>query len=190
MACDRILSFKGRDDSRTMLELEVMMTTDEFFIRNESESAKVLAKECSMYIYDAFLYVKVEVDSPDTKLGARLMRRICRLVELNPLVDLEDIDECGYKYSIQDTKKSRSTRMLPHEISRLTKIIESATDSGAFVFIRLYQETPYIKTGDYGLKMKFANIATKDVKIDTKQLMRVLNEIFSHQCVGFCFKFE
>lgn len=167
------------------------MTTDELF--NScivKDSTEVLAEDSPGYIYDTYFYVKVMVDYFDARHVARLKRRICRFLERSPLVDYEDIDECGYRFSVLDTTKSRNTRMLSHTISRLIKIIESAAETCAFLYIRLYEGNPSDKKEGSELKLKFANIVTKDVRLNVRQLVAVLEEIFSHQCVGFGINFS
>ena len=167
----------------------MVMTTDDLFNSYVKESAKVLAQECPRYIYDAYFYVKVELDSLDVMHVTRLKKRICRFLELCPIVDFENIDD-GHRCSILDATQLKNQRILLHYINRLSIIIASVLDAGAFLFIRLYEENLSDEMDNNGLTLKFANIATKDVKIDTKQLMTVLNDIFNHQCVGFCIMCE
>lgn len=166
------------------------MTTDELF--NScivKDSTKVLADDCPEYIYDAYFYVKVMVDSFDARHVARLKRRICRFLERSPLVDYEDIDG-GCMCSILDTTKLRNQRKLLYYIKGLSNIIAGALDAGAFLFIRLYEENLSDEKDDNGLTLKLANIVTKDVRLNVSQLVAVLKEMFSHQCVGFSIKFE
>lgn len=184
MAYNRDVPFKGRDDSGTMLEQDMVMTTDDLF--NScimKDSTKVLTENGSEYSYDAYFCVKIGIDSLDGRQAIRLMRRMCRYIDLNPLVEFNGIDG-GYRFSVLDTTKIRNQRILLHYINGLRNIVKRALDAGAFLFVRLYEGNPSDKGKN--LMLRFANVVTKDVRLNVGQLVAVLKEMFSHQCVGFC----
>lgn len=188
MAYNRGVPFKGGDDSGTMLEQDIVMTIDDLFNSNVAkDSAKVMAEDGPGYNYDAYFCVKVGIDSLGGRQVIRLMRRMYRYVELNPLVEFNDIDG-GYRFSVLDATKLRNQRVLLHYINGLRNIVERALDAGAFMFVRLYEGNP--SDVDKGLVLRFANVVTKNVRLNVDQLVAVLKDLFSHQRVGFCVKFE
>ena len=188
MAYNRGVPFKGRDNIGIMLEQDMVMTTDDLFNSCVAkDSTKVLTEDSFGYGYDAYFCVKVGIDALDGRQVMRLMRRMYRYVELNPLVEFNDIDD-GYRFSVLNTTKLRNQRVLLHYINGLRNIVERALDAGAFMFVRLYEGNPSYK--DKNLMLRFANVVTKDVRLNVYQLVAVLKDMLSHQCVGFCVKFE
>ena len=164
-----------------------MMSTDDFF----SDPAVVeLPTEDEGYKYDANYHVRVMVDANDVRLIVRLNRRLNRLMELELLMDIDDRNEFGNWFSIKDTKKLVAIRVLKKFIASVLSLIDFAVNNGATLFIRIDESKALDESENEERKPLFANVASKDVRINTKLLMGVLKEMGAHQQLSVCIKVE
>ena len=164
-----------------------MMSQDDFF----SDSTVVeLPIEDEGYKCDANYHVRVMVDANDVRLIVRLNRRLNRLMELELLMDIDDRNEFGNWFSIKDTKKLVAIRVLKKFVVRVLSLIDLAVNNGATLFIRIDESKALDESENEERKPLFANVASKDVRINTKLLMGVLKEMGAHQQLSVCIKVE
>jgi hypothetical protein len=164
-----------------------MMSTDDFF----SDPAVVeLPTEDEGYKYDANYHVRVLADTNDVRLIVRLNRRLSRLIELDLSMELDEINEFGYCLSIKDTKKLVAIRTLKKFVVRVLSLIDLAVNNGATLFIRIDEGKVLDESESKERKPLFANVASKDVRINTKLLMGVLKEMGAHRDLCVCVKVE
>ena len=163
------------------------MSTDDYF----SDPAVVeLPIEDAGYKYDANYHVRVMVDANDVRLIVRLNRRLNRLMELELLMDIDDRNEFGNWFSIKDTKKLVAIRVLKKFIASVLSLIDFAVNNGATLFIRIDEGKALDESENEGCKPLFANVASKDVRINTKLFMGVLKEMGAHRDLSVCIKVE
>lgn len=142
------------------------------------------------YKYDANYHVRVMVDANDVRLIVRLNRRLNRLMELELLMDIDDRNESGNWFSIKDTKKLVAIRVLKKFIASVLSLIDFAVNNGATLFIRIDEGKALDESENEERKPLFANVASKDVRINTKLLMGVLKEMCAHRDLSVCIKVE
>lgn len=160
-----------------------MMSQDDFF---SDPTVVELPIEDAGYKYDANYHVRVIVDANDVRLIVRLNRRLNRLMEL----DIDDRNEFGNWFSIKDTKKLVAIRVLKKFIASVLSLIDFAVNNGATLFIRIDEGKALDESENEGRKPLFANVASKDVRINTKLLMGVLKEMVAHRDLSVCIKLE
>jgi hypothetical protein len=164
-----------------------MMSMDDFF---SNPAVVELPIEDEGYMYDANYHVRVMVDANDVRLIVRLNRRLNRLMELELLMDIDDRNEFGNWFSIKDTKKLVAIRVLKKFIASVLSLIDFAVNNGATLFIRIDEGKALDESENEERKPLFANVASKDVRINTKLLMGVLKEMGAHQQLSVCIKVE
>lgn len=163
------------------------MALDDFF----SDPAVVeLPIEDEGYKCDANYHVRVLADTNDVRLIVRLNRRLSRLIELDLSMELDDINEFGYCLSIKDTRKLVSIQILKKFVVRVLNLIDCAVNNGATLFIRIDEDKALDELENEKRKPLFANVASKDVRINTKLLMGVLKEMGEHRELRVCIKVE
>lgn len=163
------------------------MSTDDYF----SDPAVVeLPIEDEGYKYDANYHVRVMVDANDVRLIVRLNRRLNRLMELELLMDFDDRNEFGNWFSIKDSKKLSTLRTLKKFVASVLSLIDFAVNNGATLLIRIDEGKALDELENEKRKPLFANVASKDVRINTKLLMGVLKEMGEHRELRVCIKVE
>ena len=163
------------------------MSTDDFF---SNPAVVELSIEDEGYRYDANYHVRVWADTNDDRLIVRLNRGLSRLIELYLSMELDGINELGYWLSIKDTKKLVAIRVLKKFVVRVLSLIDLAVNNGATLFIRIDESKALDESENEERKPLFANVASKDVRINTKLLMGVLKEMGAHQQLSICIKVE
>ena len=163
------------------------MSTDDYF----SDPAVVeLPIEDEGYKYDANYHVRVMVDANDVRLIVRLNRRLNRLMELELLMDFDDRNEFGNWFSIKDSKKLSTLRTLKKFVASVLSLIDFAVNNGATLLIRIDEGKALDELENEKRKPLFANVASKDVRINTKLLMGVLKEMGENRELSVCVKVE
>ena len=163
------------------------MSTDDYF----SDPAVVeLPIEDVGYKYDANYHVRVMVDANDVRLIVRLNRRLNRLMELELLMDIDDRNEFGNWFSIKDLKKLSTLRTLKKFVASVLSLIDFAVNNGATLFIRIDEGKALDESENEERKPLFANVASKNVRINTKLFMGVLKEMGAHRDLSVCIKVE
>ena len=162
-----------------------MMALDDFF----SDPAVVeLPIEDEGYKCDANYHVRVIVDSEDARLIFRFNRKLYRQMEF--LMDFDDRNEFGNWFSIKDTKTLSIIRSLKKFVVSVLNLIDFAVNNGATLFIRIDEGKALDESENEERKPLFANVASKDVRINTKLLMGVLKEMCAHWDLSVCIKVE
>lgn len=156
---------------------------------DDIRSSEVVAK-ASEYIFDGYYYVDVIVDGKDSGDMRRLRRRICKYFEAMVLLDLADANEWGYRYKLTDNSVLDTVGMMKRLVKGVIGLIKYAVKGGAMVFIRIFEGKIIEGSEETGLRLMFANIATDEVKISTKEMMRVMKEIGSKRSFEICVKVE
>ena len=164
-----------------------MMSQDDFF---SDPTVVELPIEDEGYRYDANYHVRVWADTNDVRLIVRLNRGLSRLIESYLSMELDGINELGYWLSIKDTKKLVAIRDLKKFVVRVLSLIDLAVNNGATLFIRIDESKALDELENEERKPLFANVASKDVRINTKLLMGVLKEIGAHRDLSVCIKVE
>jgi hypothetical protein len=164
-----------------------MMSQDDFF---SDPTVVELPIEDAGYKYDANYHVRVMVDANDFRLIVRLNRRLNRLMELELLMDIDDRNEFGNCFSIKDFKKLNTLRTLKKFVASVLSLIDFAVNNGATLFIRIDEGKALDESENEERKPLFANVASKDVRINTKLLMGVLKEMCAHRDLSVCIKVE
>ena len=162
-----------------------MMSTDDYF---SNPAVVELPIEDVGYKYDANYHVRVMVDANDVRLIVRLNRRLNRLMELELLMDIDDRNEFGNWFSIKDFKKLSTLRTLKKFVASVLSLIDLAVNNGATLFIRIDEGKALDESENEERKPLFANVASKDVRINTKLLMGVLKEMGAHRDLSVCVK--
>ena len=163
------------------------MSVDDYF-SNPTEVE--LSLEDEGYKYDVSYHVRVIVDANDVRQIVRLNRRLSRLIEHELLMDFDEGNEFGNWFSIKDTKKLVAIRVLKKFVVRVLSLIDIAVNNGATLFIRIDEGKALDESENEGRKPLFANVASKDVRINTKLLMGVLKEMGAHRDLSVCIKVE
>mgnify|MGYP006896791266 CR=1 FL=1 len=164
-----------------------MMSQDDSF---SDPTVVELPIEDAGYKYDENYHVRVMVDANDFRLIVRLNRRLNRLMELELLMDIDDRNEFGNWFSIKDFKKLSTLRTLKKFVASVLSLIDLAVNNGATLFIRIDEGKALDESENEERKPLFANVASKDVRINTKLLMGVLKEMGAHQQLSVCIKLE
>ena len=164
-----------------------MMSQDDFF---SDPTVVELPIEDTGYKYDANYHVRVMVDANDVRLIVRLNRRLNRLMELELLMDIDDRNEFGNWFSIKDFKKLSTLRTLKKFVASVLSLIDFAVNNGATLFIRIDEGKALDESENEERKPLFTNVASKDVRINTKLLMGVLKEMGAHRDLSVCIKVE
>lgn len=164
-----------------------MMSTDDYF---SNPAVVELPIEDVGYKYDANYHVRVMVDANDVRLIVRLNRRLNRLMELELLMDIDDRNEFGNWFSIKDFKKLSTLRTLKKFVASVLSLIDLAVNNGATLFIRIDEGKALDESENEERKPLFANVASKNVRINTKLFMGVLKEMGAHRDLSVCIKVE
>lgn len=160
------------------------MSTDDYF----SDPAVVeLPVEDEGYKYDASYHVRVMVDSEDAIVPVDLRDRFAWFVDKHPFMEMEDDNDGSYRCSIQDTTQLRTKRMFRRLVGSILSLIDYGVNHGATLFIRIDENQA---VGESENRLKFANVASKDVRINTKLLMGVLKEMGENRELSVCVKVE
>lgn len=130
------------------------------------------------------------MDANDVRLIVRLNRRLNRLMELELLMDFDDRNEFGNWFSIKDSKKLSTLRSLKKFVASVLSLIDFAVNNGATLLIRIDEGKALDELENEKRKPLFANVASKDVRINTKLLMGVLKEMGEHRELRVCIKVE
>ena len=163
------------------------MSTDDYF---SNPAVVELPIEDVGYKYDANYHVRVMVDANDVRLIVRLNRRLNRLMELELLMDIDDRNEFGNWFSIKDFKKLSTLRTLKKFVASVLSLIDLAVNNGATLFIRIDEGKALDESENEERKPLFANVASKNVRINTKLFMGVLKEMGAHRDLSVCIKVE
>ena len=163
------------------------MSQDDFF---SDPTVVELPIEDEGYKYDANYHVRVMVDANDFRLIVRLNRRLNRLIEHEFQADFDDRNEYGNLFSIKETKKLCTILTLKKFVASVLSLIDLAVNNGATLFIRIDEGKALDESENEERKPLFANVASKDVRINTKLLMGVLKEMGAHQQLSVCIKVE
>lgn len=159
------------------------------YAKEEIGSSEVVAK-ASEYIFDGDYYVDVMVDGKDSWAMRRLRRRICNYFDAMALMDLADANERGYRYKLTDNSALDTVGMMKKLVKEAIGLIEYAVKGGRMVFIRIFEGKVSEGLEETGLRLMFANVATEEVKINTKEMMKVTKEIGSKRSFEICVKVE
>lgn len=160
------------------------MSTDDYF----SDPAVVeLPIEDAGYKYDANYHVRVMVDSEDAIVPVDLRDRFAWFVDKQPFMEMEDDNDGSYRCSIQDTTQLRTKRKFRRLVASILSLIDYGVNHGATLFIRIDENQA---VGESENRLKFANVASKDVRINTKLLMGVLKEMGENRELSVCVKVE
>lgn len=163
------------------------MSVDDYF----SDPTEVeLPIEDEGYKYYASYHVRVIADANDVRLTVRLNRRLSRLIEHELLMDFDEGNEFGNWFSIKDTKKLGTILTLKRFVVSVLNLIDIAVNNGMTLFIRIDEGKVLDDSEDKERMPMFANVASKDVRVNTKQLMSVLKEMGEHQELSVCVKVE
>lgn len=168
------------------------MMLDDLFNKcaeEEIRSSEVVAK-ASEYIFDGVYYVDVIVDGKDPGAIRRLRKRICKFFDVMVFMDLAGVNECGYRYILTDNSALDTLGMMKKLVKGAIGLIEYAVKGEGMVFIRIFEGKVTESSEDTGLRMMFANVATDEVKINTKEMMRVMKEMGSKRSFEICVKVE
>lgn len=155
----------------------------------EIRSSEVVAK-ASEYIFDGDYYVDVIVDGKNPGTMRRLRRKIFKFFDVMALMDLAYDNECGYRYILTDNSALDTVEMMKKLVKGAIGLIEYAVKGGGMVFIRIFEGKVTEGSEETGLRLLFANVATDEVKINTKEMMRVMKEIGSKRSFEICVKVE
>ena len=164
-----------------------MMSMDDFF---SNPAVVELPVEDEGYKYDASYHVRVMVDAKDVRLIVRLNRRLSRLIEHEFLLDCDEKNENGNWFSIKDTKKLGTILTLKRFVVGVLSLIDIVVNNGATLFVRIDEGKVLDESESKERKPLFANVASKDVRINTKLLMGVLKEMGAHRDLCVCVKVE
>lgn len=156
---------------------------------DDIRSSEMVAK-VSENIFDGYYYVDVIVDGKDSGTIRRLRKRIYKYFDVMVLMDLTDANECGYRYKITDNSVLDTVGMMKRLVKGVIGLIEYAVKGEEMVFIRIFEGKVSEGLEETGLRLMFANVATDEVKINTKKMMRVMKEIGSKRSCEICVKVE
>lgn len=154
----------------------------------ENRSSEVVAK-ASEYIFDGDYYVDVIVDGKNPGTMRRLRKRICKFFDVMVFMDLADANERGYRF-VTDNSVLDTVGMMKRLVKGVISLIEYGVKGGGLVFIRIFEGKVNEGLEETGLRLMFANVATDEVKINTKEMMRVMKEIGSKRSFEICVKVE
>ena len=160
------------------------MSTDDFF--NEADVVQ-LPIDNEGYKYDANYHVRVIVDSEDEIVPVELRDSFAWLVDKLPFMEMEDGNDGSYRCSIQDTTQVRTKRKFRRLVASILSLIDYGVNHGATLFIRIDEDKA---VGESENRLMFANVASKDVRINTKLLMGVLKEMGENRELSVCVKVE
>lgn len=163
------------------------MSMDDFF---SNPAVVELPIEDEGYMYDANYHVRVIVDAKDIRLIVRLNRRLSWLIEHEFQADFDDRNEYGNLFSIKETKKLCTILTLKRFVGGVLSLIDIAVNNSATLFIRIDEGKVLDASENEERKPLFANVASKDVRINTKLLMGVLKEMGAHRDLSVCIKVE
>lgn len=163
------------------------MSIDDIF----SDPAVVeLSVEEDGFNYDAYYYVRVMVDAKDARLIVNLRDRFAWFIEKLPFMEIEDDGDGCYRCSKHDTTYVRTKRMFRRLVVSILNLIDYGVNNGATLFIRIDDGNALDESENKERKPLFANVASKDVRINTKLLMGVLKEMGEHRELSVCVKVE
>lgn len=160
------------------------MSTDDFF--NEADVVE-LPIDNEGYKCDANYHVRVMVDSEAEIVPVELRDSFAWLVDKLPFMEMEAGNDGSYRCSIQDTTQVRTKRKFRRLVASILSLIDYGVNHGATLFIRIDEDKA---VGESENRLMFANVASKDVRINTKLLMGVLKEMGAHQQLSVCIKVE
>lgn len=160
------------------------MSTDDFF--NEADVVE-LPIDNEGYKYDANYHVRVIVDSEAEIVPLELRDSFAWLVDKLPFMEMEAGNGGSYRCSIQDTTQVRTKRKFRRLVASILSLIDYGVNHGATLFIRIDEDKA---VGESENRLMFANVASKDVRINTKLLMGVLKEIGENRELSVCVKVE
>lgn len=160
------------------------MSTDDFF--NEADVVE-LPIDNEGYKYDANYHVRVIVDSEAEIVPVELRDSFAWLVDKLPFMEMEAGNDGSYRCSIQDTTQVRTKRKFRRLVASILSLIDYGVNHGATLFIRIDEDKA---VGESENRLMFANVASKDVRINTKLLMGVLKEMGENRELSVCVKVE
>jgi len=160
------------------------MSVDDYF----SDPTEVeLSIEDEGYKYDASYHVRVIVDSGDANVSVNVEDGFALIIEKLPFMEMEDDTDGCYRCSIHDTTQVRTKWMFRRLVGSILSLIDYGVKRGATVFIRIDEGTV---AEESEIRMTFANVASTDVRINTKLLMGALKEMGVHRDIGVLVKVE
>ena len=93
-------------------------------------------------------------------------------------------------FSIKETKKLCTILTLKRFVGGVLSLIDIAVNHSAILIIRIDEGKVLDASENEERKPLFANVASKDVRINTKLLMGVLKEMGAHRDLSVCIKVE
>ena len=159
-----------------------MMSTDDYF---SNPAVVELPIENVGYKYDANYHVRVIVDSEAEIVPVELRDSFAWFVDKLPFMEMEVGNDGSYRCSIQDTTQVRTKRKFRRLVGSMLSLIDYGVNHGATLFIRIDKAVEESEN-----RLMFANVASKDVRINTKLLMSVLKEMGENRELSVCVKVE
>ena len=156
------------------------MSMDDFF---SNPAVVELPIEDAGYKYDANYHVRVIVDSEAEIVPVELRDSFDKL----PFMEMEVGNDGNYRCSVQNTTQVRTKRKFRRLVASILSLIDYGVNHGATLFIRIDENKA---VGESENRLKFANVASKDVRINTKLLMGVLKEMGENRELSVCVKVE
>jgi len=163
------------------------MSMDDFF---SNPAVVELPIEDEGYMYDANYHVRVIVDSEAEIVPVELRDSFAWFVDKLPFMEMEVGNDGSYRCSIQDTTQLRTKRLFRRLVGSILSLIDYGVNHGATLFIRIDENKAVGESENEERKPLFANVVSKDVRINTKLLMGVLKEMGAHQQLSVCIKVE
>ena len=160
------------------------MSMDDFF---SNPAVVELPIEDEGYMYDANYHVRVIVDSEDAIVPVELRDRFAWFVDKLPFMEMEVGNDGSYRCSIQNTTQVRTKRKFRRLVASILSLIDYGVNHGATLFIRIDKDKAVEESEN---RLMFANVASNDVRINTKLLMGVLKEMGAHLQLSVCIKLE
>ena len=160
------------------------MSQDDYF---SDPTVVELPIEDAGYKYDANYHVRVIVDSEAEIVPVDLRDSFAWFVDKFPFMEMEVGNDGSYRCSIQNTTQVRTKRKFRRLVASILNLIDYGVNHGATLFIRIDEDKA---VGESENRLMFANVASKDVRINTKLLMGVLKEMGAHQQLSVCIKVE
>lgn len=164
-----------------------MMSMDDFF---SNPAVVELPIEDEGYKCDANYHVRVIVDSEAEIVPVELRDSFAWIVDKLPFMEMEVGNDGSYRCSIQNTMQVRTKRKFRRLVASILSLIDFAVNNGATLFIRIDEGKTLDESEYEKRKPLFANVASKNVRINTKQLMGVLKEMGARRDLSVCIKVE
>jgi hypothetical protein len=136
--------------------------------------------------YDRYYYIDFMMEPFDRRLVGKMVRNICRQLNLLHSVNFIGIDMNAY-HSFEINKETSIFEEDKEQIlNSLISGIDNVVDACQFLYIRIYKSDSYENVHD--LDVVFSNIATTGVRINEQKLMDVIEDMFSQNTVSIGIK--